>query len=246
MPRLSLGVWRWECGTPALLAAVLLLGLLLSLGFWQAGRAQEKRALLAEAQQADNEAALRIEQLGEDWRGQRWRAVRAQGRYDPGRQLLLDNQVQQGRVGYHVLTPLFLGGGEAVLVNRGWVAAGPDRQRLPEIAVADGSRMVRGLLNGPPGVGLRLGRLEQAGRDWPRVLPWLDLTWLERELKVKLKPYVVLLDPAEPDGYARVWRPLAEGFGPEKHVGYAVTWFSCATVFVALFLAATLRRGAEA
>jgi surfeit locus 1 family protein len=242
MPRLSSGTWRWECTGPALLSALLFLTLLLTLGSWQAGRAQEKRALLDGARQAVDAAVLRVEQVNEDWHPLRWRSLRVQGRYAAGRQVLLDNQVQQGRVGYHVLTPLLLGGGEAVLVNRGWVPADAARQRLPDITVMDGARVVQGLLNGPPGVGLRMGRLEAAGRNWPRVLPWLDLDWLEQELNVKLKPYVLLLNPAEPDGYVRAWRPVAEGFGPEKHIGYAVTWYSCAAVFLALFLAATLRR----
>ena len=39
----------------------------------------------------------------------------------------------------------------------------------------------------------------------------------------------------------RRWRP-ALGFGPERHLGYAIQWFAFALVSVALFIALNLRQ----
>ena len=53
-----------------------------------------------------------------------WRTVSATGRYDVTHQKLVRNRPHQGSTGFHVLTPLVMPDGTAVLVNRGWVQAG--------------------------------------------------------------------------------------------------------------------------
>jgi hypothetical protein len=62
-----------------------------------------------------------------------WRAVTARGRYDHPRQLFVRNRPLDGRGGFYVLTPLVTADGDAVLVNRGWVA-GPARPVQPPAA----------------------------------------------------------------------------------------------------------------
>ena len=60
-------------------------------------------------------------------------AVEATGTYDSTRQLLVPGQVLDGHPGYYVLAPLVTGPGEdAVLVNRGFIAAsGSAEPRIP-------------------------------------------------------------------------------------------------------------------
>jgi cytochrome oxidase assembly protein ShyY1 len=59
-------------------------------------------------------------------------AVEATGTYDSARQLLVPGRVLDGRNGYYVLAPLVTGSGEAVLVNRGFIAeAGSGEPRIP-------------------------------------------------------------------------------------------------------------------
>jgi cytochrome oxidase assembly protein ShyY1 len=50
-------------------------------------------------------------------------AVEASGKYDSARQLLVPGQELDGQQGYYVLAPLVTGGKQAVLVNRGFLAA---------------------------------------------------------------------------------------------------------------------------
>ena len=62
--------------------------------------------------------------------------VRATGRYDEGRQLLVRTRPFEGRVGYYVLTPFRTEGGPALLVVRGWVPGGPTAESLPNVPPA--------------------------------------------------------------------------------------------------------------
>jgi len=64
---------------------------------------------------------------------------------------------------------------------------------------------------------------------------------LEQALGARVESRIVLLDPAAPNGYERVWRPAMQ-FGPERHLGYAIQWFAVALVTLIIFIALSLRR----
>jgi surfeit locus 1 family protein len=64
---------------------------------------------------------------------------------------------------------------------------------------------------------------------------------VESALGLDVESRIVLLDASLPDGYERQWRP-ALGFGPERHLGYALQWFAFAIVAVVLLIALNLRR----
>lgn len=229
---------RW---LPSLIT-LLLLPVLVSLGFWQLDRADQKRAL--QHGYAAGAAAPVID-LGHerpDYALARYRRVEASGQYDPRFQFLLDNQLREGRSGYEVLTPLRLAGGEAaVLVARGWLPAAPERDRLPELPIEALETHVRGVLDRGPGVGLRLGEPAEADSGWPRRLQYLDYQYLSAQLPYPVLPYLIRLDAEQPDGFLRDWRPVAE-MGPEKHLGYAVQWFGLALTLVVIYVVVNLKR----
>lgn len=54
-----------------------------------------------------------------------WARVTATGRYDESHQILVRGRTVAGQVGFEILTPLVLGDGSAVLVDRGWVPVPP-------------------------------------------------------------------------------------------------------------------------
>ncbi len=64
---------------------------------------------------------------------------------------------------------------------------------------------------------------------------------IEKVLGAKVESRIVLLDPAAPNGYERVWRPAMQ-FGPERHLAYAIQWFAFALVALIIFIALSLRR----
>lgn len=235
------GRYEWRPGLWSSLVVVAVFILLLSLGFWQLDRAAQKRALQADFQRRDTAGALELHAEASYGREQRYRKVWVKGHYDGQHQFLLDNRVYQGRVGYQVLTPLYLDKGEAaVLVNRGWVPMGQTRDDLPAIPVANEPVIVQGVLDFPPDKVFSLGEGEALDPGWPKVIQWIQPDLEAAQLQTRLLPVVVLLDPEQPQGYVREWTPVRE-FGPERHIGYAVQWFACAAMLVALFVWSTLR-----
>jgi surfeit locus 1 family protein len=219
------------------LAALALLTAFLGLGFWQLERMREKQALFA----AFEAGAARLERLAdiEPARAQRYARVMAVGRYDSAHQFLLDNMTHDGRVGYRVLTPFDPGEGNTVLVDRGWVALGVTRDVLPNIAVARSARSVVGRLDDLPAAGIELPA-QGTANTWPRVLSYPRMSDLESALGRSLQARIILLDPAQPDGFVRAWQP--SHFPPERHLGYAITWFALAATVAVLFIALNLRR----
>jgi surfeit locus 1 family protein len=230
---------RFRPGVPATLFAGFFLPVLLGLGTWQLDRAAQKRELFASfAAGAGKPLALADHPRGLDSL-RRFTRVAADGRYRADRQFLLDNMVEDQQAGFRVLTPLVLDDGRAVMVDRGWVPkAFGSHASLPEVAVDTSRRSVTGRLDRLPRPGIDLDR--PPGEGWPRVVQFPSADELSAALGMELVPGVILLDPESPDGFRRNWRP--SDFGPERHVGYAVQWFSLAGTLVVLYLVWALRK----
>lgn len=237
-PVLNAGRWRFAPRPAATLATVAAVVAFAVLGNWQLGRAAEKRALAADFARAG--PALELPPDGALL--PRYQRVQARGRYDAGRQFLLDNRSHAGAAGVEVLTPLLLADGGAVLVNRGWLPFGADRARLPDVAVDADPRSVAGRVSGLPRAPVELAAPPAA--DWPRLVNYPKHEELAAMLGRELRPGMILLDPAEPDGYARDWS--VTGTSPERHLGYAVQWFALAATAAAIWIALSLKRAGEA
>ncbi len=218
-----------------LIATVMLVALLclfFMAGFWQLGRADEKRAILERFDVATSGAHLTTLVPDDAAGALRFRTFELAGRYVPERQILLDNMTDGGANGYQVLTPFVTAGG-TVLVNRGWLRADDDRSVLPWIAVDDQPRTVVARLNRLPAPGLRLEQPADTGSAWPRRLLFPDREQLVAVLDMPLPDYQLLLAPDQPDGYLRNWQ--ATDSGPAKHLGYALQWFSFAALAVLFY-----------
>ncbi len=208
----------------ALLAV--LAAICVSLGFWQLGRAGEAGAAAErfEAARALPPATLRT--ADEATETLRFRSVTTEGRYVPEQQILIDNIVRNGMVGYEVLTPFEPSdGGPWLLVNRGWVRADPDRRVLPDVADVDSSRRrIDGVLDRLPSPGLRMGDPPVYESEAPvLVMSFPTLASVEQVLGRRLYAYQLRLDANAPHGYARDWQ--APGLAPDRHLGYAMQWW---------------------
>lgn len=226
----------------ALLTAVALAAFV-SLGWWQIGRAREKQALVESFARGTQTSVELLPDVTVD-ELPRYQHLRAEGHYEPAYQVLLDNMPSQsGQPGYRVLTPFRRQGSDRLLlVDRGWVPLGPSREALPVVGVTAENRAVSGRLDQLPIPGVRVGEATTPGdKHWPRVMNFPRQQDLERTLGGPIESRILLLDPAAPDGYERVWRP-ALGFGPERHLGYAIQWFAFALVAVVIFIALSLQR----
>lgn len=219
------------------LAVVAILPLLLALGFWQLDRSEQKRLLQQSFIEKSEQRPVSITEINAADPGEHYRRILAEGHYDSQRQILLDNQVQAGRPGFHVYTPFKLAGMEAaVLINRGWVPLGPTRQQLPEIVVGNDPISIDGRIAQPANPGLLLDNILSEKPAWPQIVQHIDYDQLAEMLGYTLLPAVVLLDAGSQRGYVRTWQPTFGGFGPERHLGYAVQWFALAITLIILYL----------
>lgn len=203
--------------------------LFISLSIWQVERGQAKTKMLednaAVASLPGTEMSLELDaRLGDP--------VRLYGKFDPLRVLFLDNRVLAGRVGYEVLQVFEDDSGAIVLVNRGFVAGGRTRAELPKTPVANrASQNIRGHAY--------LTELEVPLENTARTeSPWVIQVAvpknLERLVGSTLFGYVIRLEESSPDALPRYW-PVTTML-PERHYGYAVTWFLMAVAVVALFI----------
>lgn len=240
---LRIGNRRFAPRAWAVVASLLLIATFCWLGNWQLGRGREKQALMAAFERGETRSVV----LGPSASTQglpRYQRVAATGHYDPARQVLLDNMPSAtGRPGFRVLTPFVRdGASRLLLVDRGWVPLGATREALPVIEVAGDARTVGGRLDGVPVPGLRVGEASPADDTaWPRVMNFPRVEDLERAFAAPIEPRILLLDAGEPDGFERQWRPSL-GFGPERHVGYAIQWFALAVAVLVAFIALSVQR----
>lgn len=229
---------------PSLLPGVLvivMLMVLISLGTWQLNRSAEKQRLIDSYRQAPSLPVISPAELTINWQEYRYRKIDLTGQYLADRQILMENQIRGHQPGFLVLTPFKLQGGEGiVLVNRGWLAEMPDNQHIERIALSGETQVISGLVNHPPGVGMRMGSLDDSSPGWPKRLPYIDMQWLGLQLADRIKPWMVLLGDDEPDGFDRQWQPTLR-MNPEKHQGYALQWYSLAIALVFLFVAGSMR-----
>jgi surfeit locus 1 family protein len=215
------------------LAALVAIPLFCGLGAWQLERAAEKRALQAEYDRRAEQPPVPLTPETVPAEAVQFGPVVARGTYDSEYELLWDNRIHDGRPGYHVLTPLRIEGGRTrVLVNRGWVPADPDRERLPATDAPDGTVTVRGTAV-VPHMGLVLGELDPLTRTEPTVWQQIDLERYAAQVDWPLQPVVILLDPESPGGYVREWARLDAGVA--VHQGYAFQWFTLAVAVAVMY-----------
>ncbi len=233
--------WRdWQFTlrpTMGLLALAGTLAMLL-LGNWQTRRAEEKLAL---QQRIDALALGPVLSLpagrvsAADYVNSR---VAVSGEFAPRHTVLVDNRVLNGVPGYYVVTPLRVRSSDSyVLVNRGWITAGANRDRLPEIRTPAGEVVVEGLAVVPPERVYELAKETGLG---PRVQHLVLARMVERT-GLELQPIVLQQTSDAPDGLVRAWeRPDS---GVNTHRAYAAQWYAMGIVVIAIYVGVNLKRG---
>jgi surfeit locus 1 family protein len=222
---------------------MLLVPLFVSLGFWQLGRAQERDALNVLQDLRAQEVPLVISERDRlDPESIRYRQVVLEGQFDRAHQFLVDNQLDNGNAGYHVLVPFRLSrGGQALMVNRGWLPVGSDRKILPDIGgLPEGIVTVKGRADLFFRVGLRLKGAEIPSETWPSLVQVPESQALSRHLGYAVEGFQVLLDPAEKGGFGRHFRSVR--LDVSKNRGYALQWFLFAAATFIIFVRSSLRK----
>jgi len=238
--KLRVGPWQFAPTVLPTLAALFFFVLTLSLGNWQSGRADTKRELQARYEAAVREAPIHLGSDLLDHDSVLNRKLEVEGVFDDAHTILIDNRVLNGVAGYHVLTPLRIQGGEVyILVNRGWVATGRTRDRVPAPPIPPGVVRLEGMAVDPQTRYFELSDTPPQGRVWQN----LDFDRYVKATRLPLQPVLLLQTSEQADGLQRSWpRPDT---GVESHVSYAFQWYSLAATLVVLWLIINIRRFRE-
>ncbi|MER6914949.1 SURF1 family protein [Streptomyces sp. NPDC000594] len=211
------------------LVGVALVPTMIELGFWQFHRHErrvEQNALIKEALDAKPVPVTELTSPGHSVpRSDYWRRATATGTFDTGGEVVVRRRTNaDDKVGVHVLTPLVLADGRAVLVNRGWIPAPADQHAYPAVpAPPKGEVTVTGRLKADETTGSS-GIKDLAG------LPDRQIMLINSEQRSQalgrpvLGGYLELVGP-KPSGKIpeRIGSPDHDSIG--AHMAYAVQWW---------------------
>lgn len=234
--------WGHYAFSPGLLPTVLtllLLPILIGLGCWQLQRADEKRALRTQYEQRMGHSPLSLSNLP-TLPDPRFYPLQVSGHFDNDHSFFLDNKIYQHRIGYEIVTPFIpSAGGEAFLVNRGWVAAGQNRQVLPIIPPIKAKITLTGLIDFPQST-FKLGSNAESQRGWPQRIQSVIIADLAKQVGYPLRPFIILQKSDETSPYPRGWTPL--NVTPIRHLGYACQWFALALALLIIYFVVNTHR----
>lgn len=235
---LRIGPYSFAPGLAPTLATAALVALTLALGRWQTQRGDEKQALQQLLDARIRETPVNITGSVASAEPLLYRRVRAAGEWIAGGQVFIDNQIREGRAGFHVVTPLRIAGTrDAVLVNRGWIARPNDYPKPPAAPVPAGPVEVAGVATVPPRRVLELAPGTISGNVWQN----LSIERYRERTGIAALPVVILADNAPPGLAAVRERPDT---GIARHREYALTWFALAATAFVLWVVLNLKRKA--
>ena len=203
------------------------------LGVWQIERAAHKEGLLQAFNSEQESPPIRLTSQSPDWS-----RVFVDGIFDSSRQILIDNQIHKGKVGYKIFTPFRFDDNKIVLVDRGWIAQGQSRSDLPQLNILEKKSRIIGTVTSPEqGV---LAGSELLTNEWPRVSQTKAVEVIASAFKEPILDIVLVLDPGSSQitEFIQI-KPFA--ITPVKHYGYAMQWFTMSIVLLGMFLYALKR-----
>ena len=228
--------FRWQFNRKIVLFVLLMFPCLVSLGFWQLSRAEEKRLIKELYSQNQVAPEASIEDLGED-KNMQYRKVEFSGVLSRDKRIFLDNKVRLSRPGYEVFEELTPAGIDiSILVNRGWVPASLDRSVLPTLKDIEGKVVIKGSLYRTLAGGLQLDDGIEVPVEWPVRVGWITAERAQVLYQKPFYPYQVRLDRGSPGALETGWPVVS--INPEKHIAYSVQWFLMSGVLILMGIAA--------
>ncbi|MGB1973175.1 MAG: SURF1 family protein [Vibrio toranzoniae] len=232
----------------AAVLTVVSVGVLIKLGVWQLDRGNEKLRYEQQLLERSQQSSRALDIVLSDWRGT---GLRAQEPSSPqtlnglkvdielatpsGLILLLDNQINQGMVGYVIY---MLGetqtqnGRKQLLIDLGFVAASNDRRKLPQL----GNITLPTNMSGRLYVRLVNPLSQELGLEntTPKRIQNINIQALSQYTGQEVLPFIFQPQSLGSWPYEMLWRPSA--MKSEKHFGYSFQWFVMAAVLLFLML----------
>lgn len=219
---------RWIVGHVIVLLVV---GLFARLGIWQLDRLNERRDQNAMIASRSALAPVGLGDLLDGLPPDQWdhRLVVVAGTFVPDDEVLIRSRTHNGEAGFHVVTPLLLDTGGAVMVNRGWVPLDIDTPpigpALPPIERVEVTGTVRESQSAPA-----LGPSDPPDGTLQR-LYWIDIPRLQQQMPYELSPVFVALASQFPPQTGVLPIPVPDRALTEgSHLIYAIQWFAFAII----------------
>lgn len=237
---IKLGSYRFSPSLIPTVVTLLLLTLLYSLGQWQLSRAQSKDVLKQQIESRRLNNPIELDLLPNNKDDRQFVPVILNGRFNPSKNLLLDNKVMKTHAGFNVVTPFELETGGWVLVNRGWVPRTKYRSDFPKFNTPKEIQTLTGFVRTPYDKVFMLQKQQYDVRQWPVIVQSINIAELEKVIDVKLASYVVKLDEKSAAGFDRRWPALK--LDSTKHIGYAVQWFGLFAALLSIYFIVNTQR----
>lgn len=223
---------------PWLIFTLLVFSALVKLGFWQSARAIEKEERLHNIAQLSQTTAMSLSEIQKlpltninDF------PIKLKGEFEKGVLFLLDNQTNNGQLGYRVYQ-IFNANNQSLLVNLGWIVGSINRNELPNVKAITGSFELNGHIRLIE-KGILLMEQQFSNVSWPLRIQQVEIDKLSVVAQKTLLPFVVYVNEDESLGYKKNWQPIV--MPPEKHRAYAFQWFSLAIVWLILMFWASIK-----
>ncbi|MEZ9738534.1 SURF1 family protein [Vibrio splendidus] len=238
----------------AVVLTVVSVGILIKLGLWQLDRGNEKLRYEQQLSERAQQSSRSLDTVISEWKGSRTQAQGASEQQflnglkvdveletSSGLVVLLDNQINQGTVGYviYMLGEVrfkdennSLVAEKQLLIDLGFVAASNDRRELPQLGNITLPTNMSGRLytRSVNPLSHELG-LENTT---PKRIQNINITALSEYTGQAVLPFVFQPQSLESWPYELLWRPTA--MKSEKHFGYSFQWFVMAAVLLFLML----------
>ncbi|MGC8855630.1 MAG: SURF1 family protein [Anaerolineae bacterium] len=207
------------------------------LGIWQLDRLAQRRAFNAHVLEMRALPPLDLNtSTAADLTSMEYRAVRVRGKYDFEHQVALRNQYYGDQYGFHLLTPLLLEDGRAILIDRGWIPAdGNDSPAAWRAYDEPGEITLEGIIRlgrARPDVGGVPDRTLAPGQTRLDFWNFVNLERIAGQVPYPLLPVYVQPNVNPDDSTPPIpFQPEVEiSEGP--HLGYALQWFTFAAILL--------------
>jgi len=213
--------------------------LLVALGVWQLERLQWKLGLIEQIRRNMAAPAISLDQaLRLGIARAQYRRVAVRGSLDNSRENYLYTTGPQAKPVYHVLSPLLLAGGAAVMVDRGYIPISLRDRAARSGSEPNGPVDFVGILRSPDEPGLFTPSPDLRNR-----------VWFARDVGAMAShDHLRLVAPVVLEAVATAGQTWPRGGQtrvdlPNDHLQYALTWFLLAAALVVVYLAWHWARG---
>lgn len=200
---------------------------LCSLGVWQLHRLEWKENLLSQiaAVRAAGPQDVRFQEISDS---DVPRYVRLRGRYADDA-FMVGPRTYEGQNGFHLLVPLIMEGGGMVMVNRGWVPQGEEKN----IVSPSGIVLISGMLRRPDRANPFVPANDPSQGRWFFIDP---LQMAEAAGFDHGASSVLYVENEDHEGVGpRPVRAVLQWSPPNNHRQYAIFWFSMAVVLLVIY-----------